>query len=210
MNATDRAYRNMEILLARAAGASGPELAQRFGLTDRQIRRVLNEMRATRRGQDLEAAHQLADARLLELRGALGLHLQALRTLSDPLETVQSTPTILSYFREIREVEELLGRMPREIDWRFNGSDAPWLWMRIKSVLRRHPTASKELYDDLHSEFADWVQNQLESQGNSGHKFLGKMSGLAAQWPSLNGNGAGRLNLGAALRRELIRLREES
>jgi hypothetical protein len=181
MNATDRAYRNIEILLARAAGATTPEISKRFGLEERQIRRILKKMRATRRGQDIEAAHQLAESRLTQLYMVIDLQMRALDEISNPFTCITLSDTTLAYFREIREVEELLGRLPREIDWKFKGSDAGWLWMRFKSVIQRHPGAWHEFHDDLYSEYADWVQGQLQRQGNRGHKSLGKMSGFRAK-----------------------------
>lgn len=181
MNATDRAYRNIEILLARAAGATTPEISMRFDLTERQIRRVLNAMHATRRGQGIAAAHQLAELRLRELYMVIDLQLRALQDINDPIVGISLTDPVLAYFREVREVEELLGRLPREIDWKFKGSDAGWLWMRFKSVIKRHPGAWDEFYDELYSEYADWVDGQLERQGNRGHKYLGKMSGPGAK-----------------------------
>ena len=181
MNAIDRVSRNFEILLARAAGATAPELSERFGLGERQIRRILTEIRATRRGQDIEAAHQLAESRLQELYRVVELQGRALDQISNPFKCVALTDTMLAYFREIREIEELLGRLPREIDWKFNGSDAGWLWQRFKSVIQRHPGAWKEFHDDLYSEYADWVQGEPERQGNRGHKSLGQMSGFRAK-----------------------------
>lgn len=133
MNATDRVYRNIEILPARVWGATGPELSRRFELTERQVRRVLIEMRATRRGQDIEAAHLLAQSRLMELYGTVDLLRVKLRELSDVQGLAGLGDLILEYFYEIREVEELLGRFPKEIDWKFKGSDSGRLWMRFKS-----------------------------------------------------------------------------
>jgi hypothetical protein len=181
MKAIDRAHRNIEILLARAAGATAPELSQRFGLEERQIRRILKEMRATRPGQDTEAAHQLAESRLLELYMVVELQGRALDQISNPFICIALSNTMLAYFREIREIEELLGRLPREIDWKFKGSDAAWLWQRFRSVIQRHPGAWNEFHDDLYSAYADWVQDQLQRQGNRGHKSLGKMSGFRAK-----------------------------
>jgi hypothetical protein len=181
MKAIDRAYRNIEILLARAAGATAPELSERFGLGERQIRRILTEMRATRRGQDIEAAHQLAESRLQELYRVIELQGRALDEISNPFMCFALSNTTPAYFREIREVEELLGRFPREIDWKFTGSDAGWLWQRLKSVIQRHPGAWDEFHDDLYSAYADWVQDHLQRQGNRGHKSLGQMAGFRAK-----------------------------
>lgn len=203
MNATGRAYRNIEILLARASGATGPELSQRFGLTERQARRVLAEMRATRRGQDIDAAYQLAESRLAELYVTVDLLKVKLRELSDVQGLAGLGGLILEYFYEIRDVEELMGRFPKEIDWKFKGSDAGWLWMRFKSVIKRHPGAWDEFYDELFAEFDDWVEGQLQRQGNRGHKSLGKMSAFHAK--NASGAWAAPPRLHEALAEELAR-----
>jgi hypothetical protein len=112
MNAIDRVSRNFEILLARAAGATAPELSERFGLGERQIRRILTEIRATRRGQDIEAAHQLAESRLQELYRVVELQGRALDEISNPFTCVALTDTMLAYFREIREIESSTAPTP--------------------------------------------------------------------------------------------------
>jgi hypothetical protein len=169
MKAADRAHRNLEIMLARAGGATYPQLANAFELSERQVTRIVEKLRRSRPVIDLESAHRRALRRRGQLLWVLEKLMQRLNDDSDLFTVFKQWQwrLVLDYFKEVREIDELLGLIPREIDWRFKREYGAELWLRFKGVIARHPGAWDELYDDLVREYASWVERLLEREARN-------------------------------------------
>jgi hypothetical protein len=161
MKKADRAYRDIEMLLARAAGDTYEKIGKRFDLSERQARRVVEQLRDTRPGRDLEAAHLTATIRHGQLSDQTRLLSSTLGSL-DGAARLAHHGLMLEYLKELRELEELMGLRPREIAWRFDQNAAAELWVRFKRAISKSPGADAGLYDALFREYEAWAEGQLK------------------------------------------------
>ena len=170
MRTPERAYRDVEIMLARVAGATYPEIRDRFGITERQAKRIVRRFSEEPRWRTFRQAIELGYQRRRELADAVREAASTIASSDNPFVAAGALSSMACLAQELRVVEELLGLAPRQIEWEFDQDAAASLWQRFKTVLKRHPGAWDALYLDLFRTYEDWAEWHIDSQLRGGRR----------------------------------------
>jgi hypothetical protein len=153
MTERERARRNSEIYWAHVRGLPHAAIARTFGISDRQVRRIVEDHLRGRPRPSREDAGE----RIQEIRDTWAAMVRQLSEIAEAARTPRQKIAALSAKRRLLndqvKFEQRLGLLPTA--HHFSAADAEVLVLGTKAVLREH-NAPPELYKALSAFLKDY------------------------------------------------------